>query len=565
MASARRRTGNSSGSGDRSINCWARSAVCRSPWLCGIRMARDSMATVSASSARVAAGMSAIAARLPAVASRSTVSSASNNHRARSSPLTPGHSAPGLTRSSIWAWTINAVSLSRPVRIRSRRRAPLVELAGPHDVGGGVDDDRHPRPQRPNVLPQNTFRPIGHQEGAPDEAAQAAHQGGADQPRQLGELRPQIQREEVRHEGDHPQRGSAWAEPAHIDRDEHHQHEPDVGDHRVRREQRGRGDGQRGGQRQQRHRDSLPTRIGLVHRARRDHRDQHPEQRDRQRLPGGLGQQEQGQQSGRQRAGGPGGHPQPQQPGIRSDRPVTRPLVQRGCVTEHPWPASLLRNACLLHSTLAQRPRWDPMSTRTTLADGRELLFFSLPGHTPAPVVDRRPLPPWEPGQSQLRFDQTTGQWVIIAARRQDRTYKPPPDQCPLCPGPTGLTSEVPAPDYDVVVFENRFPSLSGAGAWHRCRTASCRCPVSGRCEVICFSSNHTGSFGELSQPHARLVVDAWRHRTADSAGDARRGAGVLLREPGRGDRRHAGPSARPDLRLLLCDTADGGDDGAGA
>ncbi len=66
MASAKRRTGNSSGSGDRSINCWARSAVCSSPWLCGIRMARDSMATVSASSARVAAGRSAIAARLPA-------------------------------------------------------------------------------------------------------------------------------------------------------------------------------------------------------------------------------------------------------------------------------------------------------------------------------------------------------------------------------------------------------------------------------------------------------------------------------------------------------------------
>ena len=84
----------------------------------------------------------------------------------------------------------------------------------------------------------------------------------------------------------------------------------------------------------------------------------------------------------------------------------------------------------------------------------------------------------------------------------------------PAVPGPTGLTSEVPAPDYDVVVFENRFPSLSGAGARHRCRTASCRARV-GRCEVICFSSNHTGSFAELAPPHARLVVDAWRHRTA--------------------------------------------------
>ena len=173
--------------------------------------------------------------------------------------------------------------------------------------------------------------------------------------------------------------------------------------------------------------------------------------------------------------------------------------------------------------TLAQRPRWDPMSMRTTLADGRELLFFSLPGHTPAPVADRRPLPPWEPGQSQLRFDQTTGQWVIIAARRQDRTYKPPPDQCPLCPGPTGLTSEVPAPDYDVVVFENRFPSLSGAGSAASVPDGFVPVPGVGRCEVICFSSNHTGSFAELSQPHARLVVDAWRHRTADLLGDAGR------------------------------------------
>ena len=33
---------------------------------------------------------------------------------------------------------------------------------------------------------------------------------------------------------------------------------------------------------------------------------------------------------------------------------------------------------------------------------------------------------------------------------------------------------------------------------------------------MICFSSDHTGSFSQLELPHARLVVDAWRHRTAD-------------------------------------------------
>ncbi len=157
--------------------------------------------------------------------------------------------------------------------------------------------------------------------------------------------------------------------------------------------------------------------------------------------------------------------------------------------------------------------------TRWSLADGRELLFFALPGHVPAPVADRRPLPERDPSPSQLRFDRTTGQWLIIAALRQDRTHKPPPGRCPLCPGPTGLTSEVPAPDYDVVVFENRFPSLSGPGATPATppdTSGFASAPGRGRCEVICFSAHHTGSFAELEPPRARLVVEAWRHRTAE-------------------------------------------------
>jgi UDPglucose--hexose-1-phosphate uridylyltransferase len=156
--------------------------------------------------------------------------------------------------------------------------------------------------------------------------------------------------------------------------------------------------------------------------------------------------------------------------------------------------------------------------TRAKLADGRDILFFALPGHRAAPVADRRPLPAREFEQSQLRYDRSTGQWVIVAALRQDRTYKPPPDQCPLCPGPTGLTSEVPAADYDVVVFENRFPSLSGGGDVTAVPDGAdfVSAPGHGRTEVICFSSDHRGSFAELKPAHARLVVEAWRHRTAD-------------------------------------------------
>ena len=63
----------------------------------------------------------------------------------------------------------------------------------------------------------------------------------------------------------------------------------------------------------------------------------------------------------------------------------------------------------------------------------------------------------------------------MIAAARQDRTFLPPADQCPLDPSAPGRPTEIPADSYDVVVFENRFPSL--------------REPL-GRCEVVCFTSD---------------------------------------------------------------------------
>ncbi|NED68121.1 galactose-1-phosphate uridylyltransferase, partial [Streptomyces sp. SID10244] len=61
--------------------------------------------------------------------------------------------------------------------------------------------------------------------------------------------------------------------------------------------------------------------------------------------------------------------------------------------------------------------------------------------------------------------------------------------------------SEIPDSSYDVVVFENRFPSLAGD---------------SGRCEVVCFTSDHDASFADLSERQARLVLDAWTDRTAE-------------------------------------------------
>ncbi|MBT3167505.1 galactose-1-phosphate uridylyltransferase [Streptomyces sp. Vc74B-19] len=138
--------------------------------------------------------------------------------------------------------------------------------------------------------------------------------------------------------------------------------------------------------------------------------------------------------------------------------------------------------------------------TSTRLADGRELIYYDLGDDTVRDAADRRPLDATVT-TSEVRHDALLGDAVAIASHRQGRTYHPPADQCPLCPSEGERRSEIPDSSYDVVVFENRFPSLAGD---------------SGRCEVVCFTSDHNASFASLSERQARLVLDAWTDRTSE-------------------------------------------------
>ncbi|MGW1956259.1 galactose-1-phosphate uridylyltransferase [Streptomyces sp. NPDC001920] len=138
--------------------------------------------------------------------------------------------------------------------------------------------------------------------------------------------------------------------------------------------------------------------------------------------------------------------------------------------------------------------------TSTQLADGRELVYYDLRDDTVRDAVDRRPLERTVT-TSEVRHDVLLGDEVAIASHRQGRTYHPPADECPLCPSEGDRLSEIPDSSYDVVVFENRFPSLAGD---------------SGRCEVVCFTSDHNASFADLTHEQARLVLDAWTDRTSE-------------------------------------------------
>lgn len=147
---------------------------------------------------------------------------------------------------------------------------------------------------------------------------------------------------------------------------------------------------------------------------------------------------------------------------------------------------------------------WDGESgvkkTSTRLADGRELIYYDLRDDTVRDAVDKRPLERTVT-TSEVRRDPLLGDSVAIASHRQGRIYHPPANECPLCPSEGDRLSEIPDSSYDAVVFENRFPSLAGD---------------SGRCEVVCFTSDHNASFADLTDEQARLVLDAWTDRTAE-------------------------------------------------
>ena len=201
--------------------------------------------------------------------------------------------------------------------------------------------------------------------------------------------------------------------------------------------------------------------------------------------------------------------------------------------------------------------------TSTKLADGRELVYFD--SDTTAATTDRngivdpRDLEPTATS-SEIRHDAVLDEWVAIASHRQGRTHLPPADECPLCPSGNGRQTEIPAADYDVVVFENRFPSFA-EDADPGFEEDDERRAGRGRCEVVCFTSDHDAAMSQLSPERVRLVLDAWIDRYRGARQAPLGGAGLLLREPRRGDRGHPRPPARPDLRLPVRDATVAHDD----
>lgn len=184
--------------------------------------------------------------------------------------------------------------------------------------------------------------------------------------------------------------------------------------------------------------------------------------------------------------------------------------------------------------------------TPTTLSDGREFFYLDdepdyVCGKKTRQLADPRDLPyrfaPYLDADGnevpyaapQMRRDPLTGDWIPMATARMNRPITIGPGATatgnPLAarkPGDPYQDGEVPDTDYNVVVFENRFPSMVQVpGVLNETVEVDddplwLQRPASGRCEVICFDPNAHGLPADLPVERLRTVVEAWAFRTAE-------------------------------------------------
>jgi UDPglucose--hexose-1-phosphate uridylyltransferase len=100
---------------------------------------------------------------------------------------------------------------------------------------------------------------------------------------------------------------------------------------------------------------------------------------------------------------------------------------------------------------------------------------------------------------SEERFNELRDEEVVYAIHRQDRTFLPARDHCPLdATRPGGPETEIPVAAFEIAVFDNRFPAFTAPR---------------GAAEVVVYTDDHDGSFGTLTAARAEALMWVWRHR----------------------------------------------------
>ncbi len=117
---------------------------------------------------------------------------------------------------------------------------------------------------------------------------------------------------------------------------------------------------------------------------------------------------------------------------------------------------------------------------------------------------------------SELRWNPVLEEWVITATQRQDRTFFPPPDYDPLAPTrPGGFPTEIPTATYEIVVFENKFPSLRRNAPDPSVQGTELTpvAPSFGICEVVCYTPEADAELATLPLRKVEELIYVWADR----------------------------------------------------
>ena len=100
---------------------------------------------------------------------------------------------------------------------------------------------------------------------------------------------------------------------------------------------------------------------------------------------------------------------------------------------------------------------------------------------------------------SELRFNELRGEQVDYAIHRQERTFLPARERCPLdATRPGAPPTEIPFPAFEIAVFDNRFPAFESPH---------------GASEVVVYTDDHDASLGSLPAERAEALMWVWRQR----------------------------------------------------
>lgn len=140
--------------------------------------------------------------------------------------------------------------------------------------------------------------------------------------------------------------------------------------------------------------------------------------------------------------------------------------------------------------------------TEISLSDGRRLIYFDEPGAPDRTAARDTRARAESPTAGTVRYDVRTGEPVVFAPARAARTFDPAGVAAdPLAPSAPGAPTEIPADDFDVVVFDNRFPALG---------------PPGGAAEVLVYSPDPEAGLADLGARRVATVIEAWADRTAE-------------------------------------------------